>query len=96
MPILFPEIILFQVVSRSNDSDGLVRILRELEALVLMPLKPYRRPSPEPLMISNRTDSGFDSDTSGCSADTSIGKSKFHRQMAISGLSYCSSNSFKN
>ena len=38
-----------------------------------MPLKPYR-PSPEPAyqMISNRTDSGFDSDTSGCSADASI------------------------
>lgn len=43
-------------VSQGNDSDGLVRILRELEAIVLMPLKPYR-----PDLISSRHDSGFDS-----------------------------------
>ena len=57
-------IIFLQDVSRSNDSDGLVKILREMEALVLMPLKPfYGRTSP--LLISNtqqqRHDSGFDS-----------------------------------
>jgi len=62
------------VISRSNDSDGLVKVLRELEAIVLMPLKPYR-PSLEKSfhrssMISNRTDSGFESDTSCCSGDT--------------------------
>ena len=44
-----------------------------MEALVLMPLKPYR-PSPEPAhpMISNRADSGFDSDTSGCGSSADI------------------------
>ena len=30
-------------MSKSNDSDGLVKVLRDLEAIVLMPLKPYHR-----------------------------------------------------
>ena len=29
-------------MSKSSDSDGLVKVLRDLEAIVLMPLKPYR------------------------------------------------------
>ena len=33
-------------MSKSNDSDGLVKILRDLEAIVLMPLKPYHRGGP--------------------------------------------------
>lgn len=45
-------------VSQSNDSEGLVRILRELEAIVLMPLQPYR---PDMISVYSRHDSGFDS-----------------------------------
>ena len=63
-----------QDISKSNDSDGLVKVLRDLEAIVLMPLKPYQAQphrgslggyggGQANLISKSRNDSGSDSGT---------------------------------
>lgn len=58
IPYRYYYLYIIQEVSTSNDSEGLIRILRDLEAVVLMPLRPYTLSH-----WNGRHDSGSDSGT---------------------------------